>query len=283
MDNISISINTTNTPHANKLEWACGTWDSLHKITARYEYSATRFENGTRKNSRAEEVSLIIFDFDEGIKLEEGIELFGSYKSLIVTTKSHQVEKHGVTADRFRVILYQTTSILDMNYYSKLMRVLTRYYKSDIACTDSARYYSPNPKQQVYYSDSVEIFDITRFDEQINSVDVDVKKHITHSRIKQEQPTKMVQHSFTRVDLSLFLDQRIEYYHYGMKTSDILRDLIDKTEVSDQAIGCHCFLNEEHEDKNPSCYIYHNENSIYAKCTSCQMDGMMYLERKIND
>lgn len=124
MNSICVSVNTTNIPHANRLEWAYGAWESLHEITARYEYSATRFKNGTRKNALAREVGSIILDVDDGMTLEEGIELFGSYKSLIVTTKSHQIEKNGVIADRFRVILFLALSIIDMNYYSKLMRVL---------------------------------------------------------------------------------------------------------------------------------------------------------------
>jgi len=278
MSIVYISVNSTKIPHANQLDWTYGAWESLYKITANFEYSATRFENSRRKNVLAREVSLIILDFDEGITLEEGIDLFSSCKSLIVTTKSHQIEKNGVIADRFRVILYQEASIFDMKYYSKLMRVLTRHFKSDIACTDSARYYSPNPLQQVYYSDSEEIFDITRFDEQIDSIDD--KQHITHPSIKQEQTTNKVKQSSIRVDLLSFLDYRIEYYHNGMKTSDTLRTLIKKTEVSNTATRCHCFLNKSHEDRNPSCFIYFNEHNIYAKCVACQIDGIIYLPRK---
>jgi hypothetical protein len=273
MQTVGLSINTTNIPHANKLVWGEGEWNKLHEITKRYEYSATKFKNGDRKNKSAKGVSLIILDFDEIITLKQGIEHFSSYKSLIVTTKSHQIEKNGVVADRFRVILFLALSIIDMNYYSKLMRVLTRYYKSDIACSDSARYYSPSKNQLVYYSDSKKIFDITRFNAMINSSEEKVQKHITRPKKEQEQQIQSTLSN--RVELSSLLDVKVEYYHFGMRTVETLEKLIANTIVSDTAIKCHCFLNPSHEDKNPSCFIYHNEHSIYAKCVSCQVDGII--------
>lgn len=62
-----------------------------------------------------------------------------------------------------------------------------------------------------------------------------------------------------------------------MRILKTLKDLIEQTDPSDQAISCRCFLNPEHEDKKPSCFIYHNEHSIYAKCMSCQIDGIIYF------
>lgn len=277
MNTIDLSINTTNSVHANHMVWAEGELDKLHEITKRYEYSATKFENGERKNKSAKGVSLIIFDFDEIITLKQGIEEFRYFKSLIVTTKSHRIKKNGIVADRFRVILFLTLSIIDMKYYSKLMRVLTRYYKSDIACSDSARYYSPCLKnQQVYYSDNEEIFDITRFDAMIDSNEEKVQKHII--RPKKEQEKQISSTLPNRVKLSSLLDVNVEHYYNGIRTIDTLEKVITKTQVSDTAIKCHCFLNQSHEDRNPSCFIYHNEHSIYAKCVSCQVDGILFIK-----
>jgi len=273
MSTIDLSINTTNSAHANHMAWVTGERRNTHKITALTDYCGGYFPSGKRNNKSAKGISVIILDIDEDVTLKQGIEVFGSYKSLIVTTKSHQIEKNGIIADRFRVILFLNFCIIDMLYYSKLMRVLTRYYKSDIACTDPARYFAPNPNQLVYYSDNKEIFDITRFDAMIDSSEEKVQKHIMHPRKGQEQQIQSTLQN--RVELSSLLDVKVEYYQYGMRAVDTLKDLIEKTEPSDQAISCRCFLNPSHEDRNPSCFIYHNLHSIYAKCVSCQIDGII--------
>ena len=277
MKTISLSINVINTPHANHVEWSEGEWNNLHKVTERFEYCAGHFANGKRNNKSAIGVSAIILDFDDGTSLEQGIELFSFCKSLVVTTKSHQIDKHGVISDRFRVILILNVCIIDMKYYTQLMKVITRFYKSDISCIDSARYYLPsNKKQVVKYSDSNEYFDITKFDEMIHASEETVQKHITRPTIKEHLNLKSMVPQ--RIELSTLLDVKVNYYQLGMEKSDTLEDLIVKVEPSNQAIKCHCFLNPSHEDKNPSCFIYSNETNVYAKCMSCGIDGIIYLK-----
>lgn len=272
---VALSINTTNEAHANKLVWAVGNWTDVHKITCQFEYSAACFKGGKRNNSSAKGVSLIILDFDEGLSLKQGIELFSSYKSLIVTTKSHQVDKHGIATDRFRVILPLDRSIIDMTYYGKLMRIITRHFNSDIACTDAARYYSPNPEQLVHYSSSEAYFDIEKFDSMIEeNIETIHSSKATHKKIVRSVTS-------TRVELSDLLNETINYYKNGIKNSDTLKDFIKITKVSDKATRCHCFLNKQHEDSNPSCFIYRNDNNIYAKCVACGFDGLLYGEKII--
>lgn len=271
---VSLSINTTNEAHANKLVWAVGNWTDVYKITCQFEYSAANFKDGKRNNSSAKGVSLIILDFDEGLSLKQGIELFSSYKSLIVTTKSHQVDKHGIVTDRFRVILPLDRSIIDMTYYSRLMRIITRHFNSDIACSDAARYYSPNPKQLVHYSSSEAYFDIEKFDSLIeeNIAPINCSK-VTHKKIVRSVTS-------TRVELSDFLGDTINYYINSVKNHDTLENFIKKIKVSNKATSCHCFLNKKHKDNNPSCFLYRNHNSIYAKCVACGFDGILYEEIK---
>ncbi len=272
---VALSVNTTNEAHANKMVWAVGNWVDVHRITCQFEYCAAYFKSGKRNNSSAKGVSLVILDFDEGLSLKQGIELFSSYKSLIVTTKSHQADKHGIVTDRFRVILPLNFTIIDMKYYGKLMRVITRYFNSDIACTDAARYYSPNPKQLVHYSSSEAYFDIEKFDSMIEE---NIK---TISNFKTIDRVKVKNIDSTRVELSDLLNETINYYINGIKSSDTLKNFIKKTKVSDKATRCHCFLNKLHEDSNPSCFIYKNDNNIYAKCVACGVDGLLYGEKII--
>ena len=272
---INISVNIDSLPHANNLKWTMGNWEDIFKVTALYEYSATKFKNGKRNNISAKGVSSIILDIDDGQTLEEGIETFKEFKSLIVTTKSHQVDKKGLIADRYRVILPLNQSIIDMEYYSKLMRCLTRFYKADIACSDAARYYSPNPNQEVYYSNSDKFFKVSKFDEMIFQNEENVFGDTFSSEIlfKKSKSTNCKK----RIDLDL--NTKIAYYQNGIKAINTLDYIINNIKVSNSAISCHCFLNPKHEDKNPSCFIYLNTNNVYAKCVSCGTDGL--LLRKI--
>lgn len=193
---------------------------------------------------------------------------------MIVTTKSHQVDKKGLIADRYRVILPLNHTIIDMDYYSRLMRVLTRFYRADIACSDPARYYSPNPKQEVYYSASEEYFDINKFDELVCNDEEVMSANIPSSKIFSEK--SKTNSEVKRIDLDL--NSQVTYYQNGIKATDILDYIINNIKVSNSAIPCHCFLNSKHEDKNPSCFIYLNTNNVYAKCVSCGVDGLLFKE-----
>jgi len=272
---MELSINTSTVAHANHLEWATGEDYKTHEITAQFEYSASKFHNGKRTNKMAIGASAIILDIDDGVSLKKGIELFSSCKSLIVTTKSHQVDKKGLVADRYRVILFLDRCIIDMLYYTSLMKIIIRHFGADVACSDSARYYSPNPNQLVYYSESKEIFNLSEFEEKLNdneNVAPDTDRKQPRKRVSQNYVHSALTN---RIDLNLLLNEKITYYHLGMKITDTLENLIKNTDISDEAIKCHCFLNPKHEDNNPSAYIYHNQENIYSKCVSCGVDGLL--------
>lgn len=193
---------------------------------------------------------------------------------MIVTTKSHQVDKKGLITDRYRVILPLNHSIIDMNYYSRLMRVLTRFYRADIACCDPARYYSHNPKQKVYYSNSDKFFEVNKFDEMIYESEEKVFGDTFSSDVLFEKSKSNVVKK--RIDLDL--NTKITYYQNGIKAINTLDYIINNIKVSNKPIPCHCFLNPKHEDKNPSCFIYLNTNNVYAKCVSCDIDGILFKE-----
>ncbi|RLA82647.1 MAG: hypothetical protein DRG78_06575 [Epsilonproteobacteria bacterium] len=275
MNTIDLSINITNSPHASSMVWASGEWNNTHKITKSFEYSAGYSPTGNRNNKSVKGVEAVILDFDDGIFFEEGIEVFNQYRSLCITTKSHQKNKNGLISDRFRVILPLDICIIDMKYYTRLMKVITRYYKSDIACTDSARYYSPSSNQLVHYSKSSNHFDIEKFDKLINYSEAKAQIHIKHPLSNEQLKKKAT--SSQQIDLTAVLNVNVNYYEYGVHKNDTLNYIIDSKETSNMAIKCRCFLNDKHEDKNPSCFIYINETTVYAKCMSCNRDGILYL------
>lgn len=81
----------------------------LHKLVKSdyRQYSPFIFKENTKKseNWSNELQQLIILDIDDGLSILEAKEIFKEYQYLICTTKSHLVEKKGLSCDRFRVIL----------------------------------------------------------------------------------------------------------------------------------------------------------------------------------
>lgn len=268
---ITLSVNTLNLPHAGKVEYVHGDFYNLYKITQQYEYSASRFLNGQRKNTHFIGSSLIILDFDENLSLEAGIEHFKDVISLCVTTKSHNISKNGKISDRFRVILPLESSIINMEYYGSLMRSITRHYNSDIACSDPARFYSPNKEQIVFYSNANKYFDLSPFHNNTEP------ERFTFQCIEND---KLFAHPSTRIDLVHLLEEEVIFYMHGMKQSKPLKEIIKSSTISDKAIPCHCFLNPSHADVHPSCFIFINHNSIFAKCSACHAEGILFTPNR---
>lgn len=272
---INISVNDTNYSHAESMAWSSGKWNDLHKVTEKYEYSAIYFVDEKRHKASAKGASTIILDFDDGMSLKEAYMLFAEYRALIVTTKSHQKDKHGLTCDRFRVIFPLVYSIIDMNYYEELMREIISFYKSDRACSDSARYYSPNNDQIVHYTKGHQMFDAIAFaDKSSQSRDVPSEGKANKTYVVKSNET---QNGIKRIGLKTLMTTKVYYYTNKGKQSAELSVLCNTLSVSEKTISCHCFLNEEHEDNNPSCFIRRYEKGLYAKCMSCLTDGFIKI------
>lgn len=135
-----------------------GTFDGLHKIICSdLRYSAGTFENGhiTDKNYIPEQ-NLIIIDVDDGITIEDTKNLFKGTKYLIATTRSHQIEKNGITQDRFRLIL-PTISKFHLKpavYAETYLNILASLGMSsaDTKCQNASRWYYGVPGAQYWYN-----------------------------------------------------------------------------------------------------------------------------------
>jgi hypothetical protein len=111
---IKISISKTLDPHSTDFTPKNIKWSEMKNITGEnISWSATTFKNNKRKDENAESFSIIGLDIDNGMSLEDAKKFFTDKKleCLISTTKSHNIEKNGVIADRFRIVL-----LLDKEY-----------------------------------------------------------------------------------------------------------------------------------------------------------------------
>lgn len=222
-------------------------FNQLHTITETRNYSPFTFNDGKRNQVNSKTHNLICFDIDDSLELEKAIDLCSNFKSLIVTTKSHQLDKKGLICDRFRILIPIDKDIPKdkfKSFYSDLSKYLTIDDSIDNACNDVARYFYNNPNQEVFYSSSSNIISYDEVMPKLNEV-TKVNNYQDTSLLNNELPN-----NFIFKDGSSF-----ESYEY--------------LAISETA-KIRCF-NDHHEDKNPSAFVSRNPNSgkLFTSCSSC--------------
>ena len=130
-------------------------------VRFRGNYSATSFRDGYRDGDHAlPGQELIILDFDERYSIGEAMVDFAEYVGVIATTRNHMKEKHGVLAERFRVILPTDKPImLDREAFKLMMaEVMRRFVHADPACKNIYRMYFGFPDAEVFYLEGSLLF-----------------------------------------------------------------------------------------------------------------------------
>lgn len=119
--------------------------NALESIITRKTYSAGIFKNNERNSQNFLEAHVVGLDFDGGLLLADAMNLFKEYKHIIATTRNHQKMKNGVVTDRFRVILFLSSPIKDLQTYTNTVKtLLVKYPQADKACKDAARMFYPS-------------------------------------------------------------------------------------------------------------------------------------------
>jgi hypothetical protein len=99
---------------------------------------------GSRRSENFQSSDYCALDFDDSLPIYEAMDIFKDYKCIIATTQNHQKEKHGLVADRFRVIIPWERRIDDANEYIFNMQSLIKEYGADAACKDAGRLFKPS-------------------------------------------------------------------------------------------------------------------------------------------
>lgn len=222
-------------------------FNQLHTITLTKNYSPFTFNDGKRNQINSKTHNLICFDIDDGLELKKAIDLCTNFKSLIVTTKSHQVDKKGLICDRYRIIIPIDKEVPKehfKSFYIDLSKYLTLDSVIDKACNDVARYFYNNPNQEIFYSTSSNIISYDEVMPKLNEA-IKVNNYQDTSLLNNELPN-----NFIFKDGSCF-----ESYEYL---------------AISETVKIRCF-NDHHEDKNPSAFISRNPNSgkLFTSCSSC--------------
>lgn len=126
------------------------TIDDLAKLATTYNYSMGVFKDNYRNKKNFEVAEAIAIDVDndgpnDNYAISEAAEKFAQFKHIIMPSKSHQIEKNGKVADRFRVILFLDKPVTDAKDFQATWKTIyDSYPAADRACKDASRFYFPS-------------------------------------------------------------------------------------------------------------------------------------------
>lgn len=116
----------------------------LAHVICKYVWSPVVFFGGRRKQDCFVKSYVCALDFDSPeYDIQKADAVFGAYKRIIATTKSHQLDKNGVVCDRFRVILFFEKPIDALDRYRYNMKQMANKHPCDRKATDGARFFYP--------------------------------------------------------------------------------------------------------------------------------------------
>jgi hypothetical protein len=134
---------------------------NLHKLVSSdyRQYSPYVFSTGkkVKENWSNDNQSLLIYDIDDGMSIQEAKDMFSNYTYLITTTKSHRREKKGVILDRYRIIL-PATNIPTGELYWNMLQVLSERIPMDIQVNNPTGAFLGNSEAINIYNEG-EIYD----------------------------------------------------------------------------------------------------------------------------
>jgi len=165
-------------------------WEDLWQLTRAdgWSYCVHAFKDGHRhgKNIVQGSAHLVILDFDQHVSIAQAQKIFGGFKYLLCTTKSHQRPKKGVIQDKFRILLPTAPIDLNVDDFRILMRFLANRFGSDPQATNAAMPFACNPHAYCIYGDG-KIFDWEPFFAKAKLEDDQQKETIAAARKRHEK------------------------------------------------------------------------------------------------
>lgn len=255
LDNVQLSISND----IQNFRTIALSFESILEVTYSRNYSAIRFAHNTRNSANFLSADLCILDFDGNVLLDEAKLLFADYQAIILTTKSHRMSsKNGMEIekrDRFRVIIPFNKRITSINVFERVMKNVTRDFKSDEACVDGARFFYPNPYQIQWISSGHKLID-TKFYATLP----------TKGRVRQSNTKLKLSDITLKGDIDI-----TNMYGLTLPASKWAQEL-----DTDTTVTVHC-PNPEHPDLHPSAFIAHttsDETKIFIFCHVCGTLGI---------
>lgn len=252
-------------------------FERLASITSKFNYSPSSYREGYRKQDNVINLgNTLMFDFDDGsISIDEMVGFLNDngVTAFLSTTKSHNKDKHGKVCERYRVIVPLSGKInlpVDKfgDFYMFVARVLQFSEHLDKVCRDSARFFFPNPAQEVYLIKTGYVLDteilIKNFNLYMEKQQQEEKKEEIKKTAAQYENKKKDSDRLCKNEVSP--DTLVEVKGGAAKPLSSFSYL----QVGD-SVPCRC-LNPNHEDKHPSAFISRSKHEIgglKVQCSGC--------------
>ena len=116
------------------------------EVATKRSWTPSEFIGHERLNTAFKQTELLVLDVDDGCTVNEAKEVFKAHKHLILSSRNHQKEKHGLVRDRFRVVLWLDKPCVDaIDYRATWDKAHALWPFIDESCKDPARFYYPSP------------------------------------------------------------------------------------------------------------------------------------------
>lgn len=120
-------------------------FDKIKELITTTKWSPGIFQNNKRNLKSFMYADCIGLDVDDDLCLDEAVELMKDYKCIIAPTKSHNKDKNGKTAHRFRILVFTDGRITNEKDYTATWKELEKIMPQlDGAAKDGSRYYEPS-------------------------------------------------------------------------------------------------------------------------------------------
>lgn len=119
----------------------------LAKVMANYAWSPITWADGHRLASNMLLANWVAIDIDDGggrsPSLADIRGMVSAYCHVIGTTKSHGLEKNGITCDRYRVAIALDGFCEECAVYKRICNHFIERFNADRACSDAGRFFWP--------------------------------------------------------------------------------------------------------------------------------------------
>lgn len=120
----------------------------LGELACQSNISTSVFKNGKRNKANFLYAECIGLDIDNdkpntpSLSLNEAKKIFSQFKHIILSSKSHNIEKNGIIAERFRVILFTDYLIQKAeDFYATWFWLKEQFPWIDVQCKDPSRFW----------------------------------------------------------------------------------------------------------------------------------------------
>ncbi len=116
-------------------------WEALQRAILKVTLAGCIWEKGVRLKKNFQFADLAFVDVDDGVSLDEAINIFEDTTHIIGTTKSHRKPKNGVIADRYRVVIPFEKRITCFRTYESSVLKLVKMLDGDMVARTAATPY----------------------------------------------------------------------------------------------------------------------------------------------